>query len=247
MPESSERRFGRLFARRSPFPTERDWERSALLEPRAASYEPALVSDGGGLPFPPAALDGPTGHLDPEDPAVGALMAQIERQKTAKGKAPVLGLDGWRMLARNDEEALFGRGRPPHLITVAVRRDGRRQSWTTAAVSTARPLRSTRDGVRASGWSPDPTREVGSGDTIVRVLVTEQTWAGGKRADGRLLAPDLHVSADELVLTMYVTPPHGFQVRSPNPETPARVVLPAPIGQRRLIDGALYEALPAVG
>jgi hypothetical protein len=196
MPESSEGRFGRLFARRSPVPAERDWERSALLEPRPASYGPELVSDGGGMPFPPAALDAPAGRLEPDDPAVGALMAQIARQRTPKGKAPVLGLDGWRMLARTDAEALFGHGRPPHLITVAVRRDGRRQSWTTAAVSTARPLRTTRDGVRASGWSLDPTRELGPGDTIVRILVTEQTWAGGRRADGRLLAPDLHAGPD---------------------------------------------------
>ena len=51
--------------------------------------------------------------------------------------------------------------------------------------------------------------------------------------------------AEELVLTMFVTPREGFQTRSPNPETPARIALPSPIGPRRLIDGALYD--PASG
>jgi hypothetical protein len=241
MSEPSVGRFGRLFGRRSTVPTERDWERSVLLEPRPGSYDPDLVGDGGGLPFPPTALAAPAGQLEPNDPAVAALLALIARQKTTKGTSAVPSLDGWRVLARSDDEVLFGHELPPHLVTVALRRDARRQTWTSVAVSTARPLRATRDGVRASGWRLDPTREPNPQDTIVRVLVTEQTLASGKRADTRLLAPDLHVGVDELVLTMFVTPRQGFQVRSPNPETPARVALPNPIGRRRLIDGALYD------
>lgn len=242
MTEPSERRFGRLLAGRSAFPTERDWERSVVLEPQPASYPPAFVSDGAGLAFPPAALAAPAGQLQPDDPAVAALSAQIARQKARPGASPVPGLDRWRMLARNDDEVLFGYGVPPHLVTVAMRRDGRRHAWTSAAVSTGRPLRSTRDGIRASGWRLDPTRDPDPEDTIVRVLITEQTWAGGKRADTRLLSPDLHADAEEVALTMFVTPRHGYQVRSPNPETPARVTLPEPIGRRRLIDGAVYGA-----
>lgn len=240
MPQPSARRFGRLFSGRSAFPTERDWERSALLEPRPASPEPQLVSDGGGLPFPPAALRAPAGGLDPDDPPVAALIAQIARQKPTEGAARMTSLDTWRVLARSDDEVLFGHGLPPHLVTVAMHRDARRKTWTSVAVGTARPLRTTRDGVRASGWRLDPTREPSPEDTIVRVLVTEQTWASGTRADTRLLPPDLHVGAEEAVLTMFVTPRPGFQVRSPNPETPARVALPGPIGRRRLIDGAVY-------
>jgi hypothetical protein len=78
----------------------------------------------------------------------------------------------------------------------------------------------------------------------LRILVTEQTWAGGNRADDRLLAPDLHVGEEELVLTMFVTPRPGFQIRAPSPETPARVALPCPVGTRRIIDGALFAAAP---
>lgn len=231
-----------------------------LLEPRPSPGHPELISDGGGLPFPPAALAGSAGRLDPDDPAVGALMAEISRATASKGDsrrlwkrgaakggaAPVPpSLNGWRLLARTDGEALFGRGRPPQLLTVAVRQDARRRGWTCVGVSAAQQLRAARDGLRASRWRVDPTREANPEETVLRVLVTEQTWAGGQRADTRLLAPDLHVAAEEVVLTMFVTPRPGFQTRTSNPETPARIALPRPIGSRRLIDGALYDrALP---
>lgn len=216
-----------------------------VLEPRlTASAIPAMVSDGSGLPFPPAALSAPAGQLSPDDPAVDALIAVLARQKTAKDSSAPPRLDGWRMLARSADEVLFGHGLPPQLVTVALRRQAPRQTWTSLAVSRARPLRTTRDGIRASGWRLDPTREPGPEDTVVRVLVTEQTWAGGKRADTRLLSPDLHDGDDELVLTMFVTPREGFQTRTANPETPARVTLPCPLGQRPLLDGALYDRAP---
>jgi hypothetical protein len=240
MSEPSGRFLGRLLAGRSRSLTERDWQRSALLEPRAVPADPELISDGAGLPFSPTALGAPAGQLDEQDPAVVALVAQLARQKTPKGGSPATGLDGWRVLARTGDEVLFGRGRPPQLVTIAMRQEARRRGWTCFAVSAARPLRVTRDGIRASDWRRDPDHVPEPQDTVVRVLVTEQTWAGGRRADRRLLPPDLHVGRQELVLTMFVTPPDGFQIRSPNPETPARIALPGPIGRLRLVDGARF-------
>jgi hypothetical protein len=256
--EPALRRFGRPSIRKADFVTERDWERSPLLRPRSAPRDPELVSDGAGLPFPLAVLDQPIEPLDPQHPAVAALIAVIARNPASKrpsrglpnrGKAPppareTPGLDGWRLAARTDDEVLFTHGRPPRLVTVDMRRKSKRRAWTCVAVSTARPLRATREGIRASGWRLDPTRDPDPAQTELRVLVTEQTWAGGSPAEGRLLAPDLYVDADELVLTMFVTPRAGFQVRSPNPETPARIALPGPVGPRRLIDGALHDRAP---
>ncbi len=208
------------------------------------------------MPFSPAAFAGSPGLLDPEDPAVGALIAQINAQ-TAPSSAlhaarkqdttphPVPeSLASWRLLARTDREALFARGQPPELLTAAVEQDARRGTWRCVAVTRARPLRAARDGIRASSWRLDPTTEPGPDDTLLRVLVTEQTFAGGQRAHGRVLPPDLHVDAEELVLTIFVTPKPGFLLRTPNPETPVRVALPHPIGPRRLSDGALYDTAP---
>lgn len=261
MPEPSSRRFGRLPARTPSLPTDADWESSAVLEPHSASRHPELISDGSGLPFAPVALTGAAGQLDTDDAAVGVLMATIARRAKAnsvgrswlpwkresappKPAASAPSFDGWRVAARTADEVLFARGRPPKLVTLAVRRESKRRAWTCIAASSGRPLRATRDGIRASGWRLDPTHEPDPAQRELRVLVTEQTWAGGNRADDRLLAPDLHVGEDELVLTMFVTPRPGFQIRAPNPETPARVALPCPLGPRRIIDGALFGSAP---
>ena len=230
-----------------------------MLAPRTASRYPELVSDGSGLPFAPAALSGPAGELDTDDAPVRALMATIARQAKSSGRswgpwkretatpgsaASAPSLDGWRVLARTDDNVLFARGRLPKLVTVAVSRQSRRRPWACIAVSSGRPLRTIREGIRASGWRLDPSRETDSAQRELRVLVTEQTWAGGNPAADRLLAPDLHVGEEELILTMFVTPRPGFQIRAPNPETPARVALPCSVGSRRIIDGALFGAAP---
>jgi hypothetical protein len=230
-----------------------DWERSALLEPRPGPRQPELISDGGGLPFPPAALAGPPEPFDPQDPAAAALLAHLStraapkralRARWKRDEAPPPAppsLDGWRLLARTDDEALFARGLPPRLLTVALRRDARRQTWAHVVSNSARPLRATRDGIRASSWHPDPADETQAEETVLRVLVTEQTFASGQRAGNRVLAPDMYVDEDELVLRMFVTPRPGYQSGAPNPETPVRIALPHPVGTRRLIDGALME------
>ncbi len=220
-----------------------------MLEPRLVGRDPELIGDGGGLPFTPAALARKPRPLDPKDPAVGALIARLSPQQSSKvalrkRDAPAAtestSLEGWRLLARSDSEALFGRGQPPELVTVAVQKHARRGMWQCSAVTKARPLRATRDGIRASSWRLDPNHELKPEDTVLRVLVTEQTFSGAERATGRVQAPDLHVDSEELVLTMFVTPRPGFQLRVPNPETPVRVALTQPVGTRWVVDGALY-------
>jgi hypothetical protein len=238
MSESPQRR-GRLLPWRQ-FPTERDWKSSLVLEPRLVPYEPELISDGAGLPFAPSAINGPAGQLDPVDPPVGALAAQLSQQKpAADGSMPRL--QDWRILARAENEVLFGKGLPPHMITVTMRREGRRNNWSSVAVTRSKPLRTTRDGIRASSWQLDPTQQLNPEDTIIRMLVTEQTRSGGELAHKRLLAPDLHDGHDELVLTMFVAPKPGVGMPSGTLETPVRVRLPSAVGDRLLVDGALYQ------
>lgn len=220
----------RLVARARGVPSGRDWQRCAVLEPLPAPRIPEFVSDGAGLPFSPLLLERPPMPLDSSDPAVSALASQLD------GK-----LAGWRLLGQSDTEALFGRGLPPNLLTVVVRQNLKSGTWSCIAKTNGRPLRATRDGIRASSWHLDQAVELKPEDTVLRVCVTEQTFAGGRRAEGRVLAPDLYESEDELVLTMYVKPESGFQMRRPNPETPVRVALAHPVGHREVTDGAMYE------
>jgi hypothetical protein len=179
MTDPEVRRLRRSAARDRTLPSDRDWERSVVLEPRPAARLPELISDGGGLPFAPAALAAPCGRLDPADPAVGALLVQLARQaaprrtsrlpwrRTDEPAAAPATLDSWRLLARTEDQALFGRGTPPRLVTLAVQRDARRGTWAFVAQSAARPLRATRDAIRASSWRLDPSREINP-EQIVR-------------------------------------------------------------------------------
>jgi hypothetical protein len=221
-------------------PTERDWESSLVLEPRLVPYEPEFISDGAGLPFEPSAINAPPEWLDPADPPVAALAAQLSRQKPA-ADGSLSRLEEWRTLARTESEVLFARGVPPQMITVTMRRKGRRDDWHSVAVTRLERLRRTRDGIRASSWELDPTQEITPEDTIIRMLVTEQTRSGGELAHKRLLAPDLHDGDEKLMVAMFVTPRAGSQMPSGAIETPVRVKLPSPIGERLLIDGALYQ------
>ncbi len=247
-----------LSAREPKLPSERDWERAAVLEPYPGPREPELISDGAGLAFQPSALVGPPAPLDPLDPAAVALLAYLNERATpkrAKGApwkravppapaAPV-SLEGWRELARTEDEALFAHGLPPRLTMVTLERRSRRHGWTVTGSSVPRSLRATRDGIRASSWRPDPTRELTEADTQLRLLITEQAFASGQRADGRVLAPDLYEDDGELVLRIFVSPrPGGFQTATRNPETPVRIALTRPLGPRLLLDGALAYAAP---
>ncbi len=257
MSEPTPRRLGRFSKHEPKLPSERDWERSAVLEPRPGPRDPALVSDGGGLPFPLAALAGAAGALDADDPAVAALSRYLadpeapqhsasapwKRGSTAPA-APPPSLDGWRLLARTDEEALFGRGRPPQLLTVAVRQDGRRRTWAHVGASAGEQLRAARERIRASSWRLDPTQAPQPDDTVLRVLVKEQTFASGQRADRRVLVPDIYVDENEVVLTLFVKPRPGYQTGDRNPETPVRIALAEPLGTRQLIDGAVAQYSP---
>jgi hypothetical protein len=159
--------------------------------------------------------------------------------------APEPSLEGWRELARTEAEVLFARGLPPRMLTAALRRSGRRGTWAFLGSSAARPLRATRNGIRASSWRLDPEHEAAPSDTLVRVLVTEQAFASGRTARERILPPEIYLDAGELVVTIFVTPERGYQNGTPNPETPARIALGEAVGSRRIVDGALFEFRPA--
>jgi hypothetical protein len=224
-----------------------------ILVPVSGSAEPELISDGGGLPFSPGRIFEAGLPLDPEDPAVAALIVQIDRGRQqaqptrlfrprAKPAPMTVSdkLSGWRELARNADEALFGRGRPPQLLTAAVRRV-RRERWEPVGASNSRPLRAVRDGVRASSWRLDPDATPGPEAEELRILVTELTMASGAPAAERLLEPEVHMDDRRLLLRVYIRPIEGYVGRTARQETPVIVRLPEALGTREPVDGAVFE------
>ena len=238
---------------RKPPPPEA-WEKAPALVPVAGPAEPALISDGGGLPFAPSRLSRDAAPLDPEDPAVAALLVQIDRGRRQaqpgrlfrpRAKPAPIGtsekLAGWRELARAEDAAVYGRGHPPQLLTVAVRRT-RRDRWEPVGASNSRPLRAVRDGVRASSWRLDPASVIDRELRELRILVTEVTMASGAPAAERLLEPELYLDDEHLVLRVFVKPLEGYVGRTARRETPVIVRLPEPVGTRQPTDGAVWSA-----
>lgn len=224
------------------------------LTPLITGREPSLISDGGGLPFAPLAPFAPFEPLDPTSAPVLALIGQIDfgrKQANKRGRfrrsgslpemEPPQKLAGWRELATTDDEILYAKGRPPRLLTVAVKRGGRREKWAVVGVSNSRQLRASRQGIRASSWRLDPEFETSPGQSELHLLVTEQTQATGVMADDRLLAPDLYVGSDELILRFYIKALEGYTGRTRRYETAVTVNLPEPVGERAVVDGAVYE------
>ena len=225
-----------------------------LLKPLLTNREPALISDGGGLPFPPAAPFAPFTPLEPGPAPVQALIGQIDVGRKRSGRRGILRrrpvslppltdeqkLAGWRELAATEDEILYAKGRPPQLLTVAVRR-GRRDTWAVIGVSNSRPLRASRQGLRASSWRLDPEFAVNPQDSQLHLLVTEQTQATGVLAADRMLAPDLYLGSDEVIVRVYVKALEGYTGRTRRYETAVTVELPEPLGERPVVDGAVFE------
>ena len=242
-------------ARESPPkpPSAKDWARADTVVPLRTERLPAEISDGSGLGFAPSALLGPAPALDPGDPAVMMLIQQIDyaaqgpqvrmpwRRETRSPDELAALLAGWRELAGTPERRIFGKGVPPRLITVGVKRE-RGERWAISAVSPARQLRASRAGVRASSFRVDPDTPPAPQDCQLRLLVTEQTRAGGRLAFGRFQAPDLYLDAEEVLLRCFITPLEGWQAGTRRWETPVIVELPEPLGSRRVVDGAIYFA-----
>ncbi|HET9074403.1 MAG TPA: hypothetical protein VFN48_07475 [Solirubrobacteraceae bacterium] len=234
-------------------PSAKEWARADTIIPLPTERLPDEISDGSGLGFPPAALVAEAPALDPEDPAVMMLIQQIDyaaegpqvrmpwRRETRSAEELSALLVGWRELAATPERRIFGKGVPPRLLTVGVKRE-RGQRWAITAVSPARQLRASRAGVRASSFRVDPETLPAPGDRRLRLLVTEQTRAGGRLAFGRFQAPDLYLDDEEVLLRCFITPLEGWQAGTRRWETPVVVELPEPLGARRVVDGAIYFA-----
>ena len=238
--------------RPEPKPTsEKGWARADTISPLLTRRLPTEISDGSGLGFAPEVLSAEFEPLDPEDPAVKILIQQLDHSsfgpqvrvpwRTERRSPDELAavLEGWRILASNENLRLFGKGAPPTLITVGVKRE-RGKRWVIGGVSPARQLRASRAGIRASSFRVDPERPPTPEDSVLALLVTEQTRAGGRLAYGRFQAPDLYLDEHEALLRCFITPLQGWQAGTRPWETPVLVQLPEPLGERTVVDGAIY-------
>jgi hypothetical protein len=249
MPERRERK------KREPLEpkatTEKGWSKANTVTPVLTERLPGQISDGSGQGFDPATLTAPLVPLDPADPPVKVLIQQLDHSASGpQFKLPWRGehrshdelaklLEGWRLLATTANRRVYGKGAPPRLITVGVKLQ-RKKRWVMQAVSPARQLRASRDNLRASSFRVDPDQPPSPHDTVLRLLVVEQTRSGGRLAYSRFQEPDLYLDDEEVLLRCFITPLPGWQSGTRRWETPVLVQLPEPLGNRRVVDGAIF-------
>lgn len=200
-----------------------------------------LLSCGGGLPFPPAAITGPV--LAHDDPLFAAYKAFVGSGSRESG---VL-----RLLARNDTEALLSEEYPPGMepdVGFAPfnfwRFVAEGNDWSYAGNGNCK-LQAVVDGRRADLWELDPALPAPTPEsTTVHVLVHEQQCASGRPATGRIRPPTIAYHADRVEIAITTDRAPGGQDCQSNPATPYEVELSEPLGERQLLDAGREPIAP---
>jgi hypothetical protein len=84
------------------------------------------------------------------------------------------------------------------------------------------------------GVVPDP------GLQTFDALVTELACNSGQPADGRIMPPQILTDVERVIVIFTVRPRPGGHECPSNPSTQVRVELPAPLGNRQLLDGGSF-------
>ncbi|MDO8484463.1 MAG: hypothetical protein Q7S35_05910 [Candidatus Limnocylindrales bacterium] len=199
---------------------------------------PALTCGDNKRLFPPVALAGPgLGELG-LDPAAAVLRSTI-------ADTPDYFPDvGWHRVVDNPGGVTFvavgNRETPWFEVTVGLF-DGALQAIILGqcTLGIASP-----DGVSFGRWWLDPDGPPPTADaTQLAILLREQDCASGRPPEGRVLEPTIVTTADAFEVAIGIREQRNADCPA-NPPYPMQLVLPEPIGSRRLFDASQYPPRP---
>lgn len=211
---------------------------------------PSRASAGGGADpivacgprtdgFPADALRGPTGAESADTPEAEALRDLIANP----GGIEPIPEEGWRLLTRDDQEAVFGAESRSGLVVVTLRSE--EGHWTyDSSGDCARIMVVPPDGSVSAVWWPDPAAGEQRNTTVLRVLATDLSCASGRPTGDRLHPPSVTADADNVIIAFTAEPLGGNQTCPGGPPTPYEVQLREPVGDRTLLDGAHWPPRP---
>lgn len=210
-----------------------------------AGYDgvPGLLTCGSGFYFRFDALDNPTGAEDLVGPEYDALR-EFLRGNVSNGD-PQLGPDPTaREVARYESRVAFlldradpgpwGENGGPYLHVHFNRvADG----WEWGGSGDCQPHAVYPPGYKVATWRLDPTDAGPTARTrALHILVNEQSCTGGRSATGRIGPAYVTIDPFEVNIQVFVEDLPGGHDCQGNPETPARMRLPVPLGDRSLRD-----------
>lgn len=182
--------------------------------------------------FDLALLDRPGRAENAGDAAAVAL-----RQHLASGmETDFLPAAGWIEAVRTESRVLFIAPIEGGLARVDMKLEGghwRASGWGGCTLRPEIPL-----GMNIATFRVAPGETLTAETTELDVLVTEVECNSGEDARGRVQEPAVIRSAESMtVIFTVVARPGGHDCQS-NPETPFRLLLPEPLGDRVLLDGS---------
>jgi hypothetical protein len=184
------------------------------------------------LTFDLAVLSQPGGAENGDDPAAAAL-----RDHLASGmETDFLPATGWIEAVRTESQVLFIAPVEGGVARVDMELDAgqwRASGWGGCTLRPEIPL-----GTNIATFRVAPGETLTPETTELDVLVTEVECNSGEDARGRVREPAVIRSPESVtVIFTVVARPGGHDCQS-NPETPFRLVLPEPLGDRVLLDGS---------
>lgn len=189
------------------------------------------------IEFQASALSAARGAERADDPAAAALQALISNGQGVVGMPS----EGYRVLARSPNEALFGLGEPPELLVAQVKKNAQ-GIWETGSNGYCSP-RPVKPGLRAGEWVVDPEKPLQGNGRSFTVLVSGSECSSGVGVKDRMERPIIEYADDSVTVTYFVRPPPpGFHTCPSDTPAASKVELREPLGKRRLLDGGFFPA-----
>ncbi len=159
---------------------------------------------------------------------------------------------GWLILRETEDEVLLVHHDAGGLSFMNVRRVDGAWQWSGSQSGGSCPLYyRVPDSFNAVDWRLDPEAPPDPRGMTLGVLVTERQCVSGQEVGERLRGPQVVMTDDVVRIAFAAEPPPGDSFNCPsNPETPVIVALPAPLGEREIVEGLaigidLEDFLPA--
>jgi hypothetical protein len=208
---------------------------AATATPEAQSIEAQLHYSCGQLAFSAELILAPARHDETADNPIAAEL----RRHLASPKSDFQPDAGWTLVGEIGGKAQFIAQMPDETLQ-SVELELQSGAWKVVGWGGCPAQVVAGLGLGAAEWRlpdgvvPDPGLQ-----TFV-ALVTELACNSGQPADGRIMAPQILTDDDQVVVIFTVRPRPGGHDCQGNPSTQVQVELPAPLGDRSLLDGGSF-------
>lgn len=191
--------------------------------------------------FTPTILDEPATAETEDHPSAAALRAAIAQ---AGVDIDMLPESGYWLASRDERVAEYiarePAGADPAFVSATL--ENRGGAWELAAWGQCRPQLVLK-GLSLATWVLDPDAAAPQPDSkTFDALVTERDCTSGQPMGARLQPPSVTYGRDSVFVVFVATPQvnQGFATCPMNPPARVRVELSEPLGDRRLLDAALF-------